>query len=125
MKKIGLMETKQALRDPKFRDSLPLELRDDVVKYLENPGCACNVPIYRRILKDFSKYILAYYPGAEIIDEAEEALKLAQNHWQVINCHISELEKHLRALSPGRKQIDVSRFQDQVTVVINELEQLW
>ena len=119
------MEVKQALRDGRFRDSLPLDMREDIAKYLQNPGCACNVPLYRRILKEAGKQLIEYYPGREPMDEAEEIAQLAENHWQVINCSITELESRLAKLPPGRKQITVARYQDQVTVIVNELELLF
>lgn len=40
----------------------------------------------------------------------------------VINCHKDELEHRLQKLGPGRKQIAICRYEDQVTAVINELE---
>jgi chemotaxis methyl-accepting protein methylase len=36
--------------------------------------------------------------------------------------HFEFLEKKLSKLGPGRKQLDVARWEDQVTVVINELD---
>ena len=47
---------------------------------------------------------------------------MADNQWSVINCSIDDLEKQLRKLGPGRKQLDIARYEDQVTVVINELD---
>lgn len=122
MKQIGLMEIKQALRDPRFRDRLPLHLRDDVVKYLQNPGCSCNVPFYRKVLKDCKKELQEYFPGKDILDEEKEIQMLAQNNWRVINCSIDQLEGILQKLPPGRKQVAMTRFEDQVTVVVNELD---
>jgi len=122
MKKIGLLDVKAALNDAKFRDILPLEVRDDVAKYLQNPGCACNVPIYRRILKECIPALNKYFPGKEIINESEEIAKLAENNFTVINCHISEVENRLKKLPMGRKQIAVARYEDQATVIINELD---
>lgn len=123
--KIGLLEVKAALRDGKFRDILPLDLQDDVVKYLSNPGCACNIPFYRKLLTKCKKELQAYYPHAEIPDETEEIeeiSKLAKNNWSVINCSIFELESKLKELPPGRKHLAVARYQDQVTVIIDELD---
>jgi len=119
------MDVKTALRDPRFRDSLPIELQEDIVKYLHNPGCACNVPFYRKLIKSHSKYLQKYYPGREIMNEEQEIKQLAENNWSVINCKISELEKRLKQLSPGRKQLAVSRYEDDVTVIVNELDILW
>ncbi len=122
MKPIHLMEIKQALRDHRFRESLPAGFAEDVQKYLNNPGCACNRPLYQKILKQGAEQLRAYFPGREIANLEEEVLKLAQNNFSVINCHKDELEERLRKLSPGRKQIAVARFDDQVTVVVNELD---
>jgi len=116
------MEVKQALRDPRFRDSLPIEFQEDVAKYLQNPGCACNIPIYRKIIKEALKQLQTYYPGRDIVDEQEEIKKLVENKWTVINCRIDELQNRLKQLPPGRKQLDVARWEDQVTVVINEID---
>lgn len=116
------MEVKQALRDKRFRDSLGESFVDDLRKYMNNPGCACNVPIYRRVLKEAQNQLQEYYPNRDLIDPEEEVKKLAENHWLVINCHVDDLEKELHNLSPGRKQLAVSRFRDQVTVVVNELD---
>lgn len=120
-----MIDVKQALRDHRFRESLPPELADDVRKYLQNPGCACNLPIYKRILKEAAAQIKAYFPGREPSSIEEEVSKLAQNNFSVINCHKDELETKLRALGPGRKQLAVARFEDQVTVVVNELEMIF
>ena len=116
------MEVKQALRDARFRASLPESFKEDMQKYLNNPGCACNVPIYQRIMRDAKKELQAYYPSRSVADLDEEVKKIAENHWSVVNCHISELEGKLRKLPPGRKQVTVARYEDQVTVVINELD---
>lgn len=121
-KPINLMDVKQALRDRRFRESLPASFTDDMQKYLQNPGCACNVPIYRRVMKEAIPQLQAYYPNRSVADLDREAGKLAENKWSVINCHKDELEENLRRLPSGRKQIAVARFEDQVTVVVNELD---
>lgn len=122
---IGLIEVKQALRDARFRNSLPDSFKDDMQKYLNNPGCACNVPIYQKIMRDAKKELQAYYPNRSVADIDEEVKKLAQNNWSVINCGIDELESKLRKLPPGRKQVTVARFEDQVTVIVNEIDAIY
>lgn len=122
MKKVTLLDIKEALKDPRFRDSLPHELKEDIVKYLNNPGCACNVPFYRKLLKSYRGHLSNYFPNSVITDEAEEVAELAKNNWSVINCKASELLSRLRNLPPGRKQITVARWQDEITVIINELD---
>ena len=119
--KIGLMEIKQALNDGRFRNLLPVELREDLAKYLQCPTCPAHVAFFRKIALQASKQLQEYYPGAELPDDKAEEQKLAENNWLVINCTITELETRLRKLGPGRKQIAVARFEDKVTVVVNEL----
>jgi len=120
--KISLIDVKKALKDSRFRLSLPKEMEKDVEEFLNNPGCACHVPLYRKVIKDCQEQLQKYYPDLEIPNQEEEVQKLAENNWSVINCHINELEGKLRKLGPGRKQLDVARWEDQVTVVINELD---
>jgi hypothetical protein len=124
-KKITLLDVKQALRDERFRKSLPPELDDLVRKYNQNRACPCNTKLYGRILRDCKEQVAKYFPNRELPNIDEEISKLSENHWTVISCHINDLEKKLRKLPPGRKQLDVARWEDQVTVVINELDILY
>ena len=117
------MEVKQALKDSRFRDTLPKTI--DLQKYLNNPGCACNVPIYKQILQECKKQLEEYFPGRIITNLEEEIKQLAQNNWQVINCYVNDLESELRKLGTGRKQISCSRYEDQITVIINHLDYLF
>lgn len=119
-KRISLTDVKSALLDQRFRNTLPEELLTDVQKFLNNPGCACNHPIYRKVLSVAKAQLAAYYPDKEAV--VEEVQKVARNDWTVINCSISELQSRLQKLAPGRKQVEVARFQDQVTVIVNELD---
>jgi hypothetical protein len=119
------MEVKQALKDHRFRNALPKGLSTEIDEFLNNPGCPCNVPLYRSILKDCRKQLQEYFPGKEIADVEKEIKTLAQNNWGVINCPVDELEKNLRKLPPGRKQLAVARYEDQVTIIVNELDILY
>jgi hypothetical protein len=121
------MEIKKALlTDGRFRESLPTSLKEEVIKFLANPGCpSCSVPLVRRILNDCPDILRQYFVGREIAEPNEEIKKLAQNNWSVINCHIDELEDKMKKLSPGRKQIAVARYNDQVTVIVNELDLIY
>jgi len=124
-KTINLQDVKQALLDSRFRESLPVELNDDVQKFLKNPGCSCNHPIYKKIMKTAAEQLAAYYPTKQKVEAADiekAEASVSQNEWTVISCHIDELVHKLRALGPGRKQLDIARWQDQVTIVINELD---
>lgn len=123
MKKIGLSDVKLALKDSRFRDSLPENFKEDVNKFILNPGCpSCSVPLFRRLLKEAVPQIEAYFPGREIEAVSETTVKEKHDNWLVINCNINELETRMRKLPPGRKQISMARFQDQVTVIINEMD---
>jgi hypothetical protein len=113
------------MKDERFRTSLLPKLEEDVNEYLKNPSCKCNLPIYTRILKHCKKEVKAYFPGREPIDPDEEIRQMSENHWIVINCHVDELEKKLKSLRKGRKQLAITRYEDQVTVVINELDHVF
>lgn len=119
---VTLMDVKQALRDSRFRESLPKSFEDDLRKYQQNPGCACNVPFYKKIMIEAKDNLQAYYPNKSIVSLDEDAKKIAENNFSVINCHIHDLEDKLKRLSTGRKQIAISRYEDQVTVIINDLD---
>lgn len=121
-KKISLLDVKSALKDSRFRMSLPSSFEKEIEEFLNNPGCPCHVPLYKKILKECKEQLEKYYPNAELSDPDEEIKKLADNQWIVINCNINDLEKQLRKLGPGRKQMDLARYEDQVTVIINELD---
>ena len=119
--RLTIAQIKEALSDERFRESLPPEFADDLAKWRNNPGCGCNQKFYRRLMADAREQLQAYFPGAEITAEPEAPAKPA-NHWRVINCRADELEGHLRKLGDGRKQIAVARYEDQVTVVVNDLD---
>lgn len=123
--KISLIDVKKALKDSRFRLTLPKEMGKEIDEFLNNPGCACHIPLYKKITKNCKEQLRKYYPNLEVPEEDEEIKKLAENNWTVINCHIDQLEKKLGKLGPGRKQLDVARFEDQVTVVVNELDIIW
>ena len=125
MKKISLLEVKSALKDSRFRATLPKDLEKEANEFLNNPGCPCHVPLYRKILKNCKEQLEKYYPNSELSDPAEEIQKLSENQWTVISCHIDDLEKRLRKMSPGRKQLDMARYEDQVTVIVNELDMIF
>jgi hypothetical protein len=119
------MEVKQALRDRRFRDNLPSEFQEDVQKYLQNPGCACNVPFYKKVITNAKQQLQEYYPNRTVADFEDDAQKLSQNKFSVINCHIDNLEEKLKRLPTGRKQIAIARYEDEVTVIVNELDFLY
>jgi hypothetical protein len=119
---ITLLDIKTALKDAKFREKLPKSLDKEVQKFLQNPSCTCNFPIYEKVLKDAAEIVREYYPNKKYKTVDEKVNQLSKNNFTVINCSIGDLEKRLKLLPPGRKQIAMSRFEDQITVIVNELE---
>lgn len=120
--RISLIEIKQACLDARFREKLPASFQEDITKFLNNPSCPCNHPFYKKVASEFPELLKEYYPNKEVVNLEQEIKEISKNDWQVINCHVSELQQQLRKLSPGRKQLDIARWQDQVTVVINNLD---
>jgi hypothetical protein len=53
---------------------------------------------------------------------APQQMPEIRNNFSVINCSIGELEEKLQSLKGGRKQISMARFEDQVTVIVNDLD---
>jgi hypothetical protein len=124
MRKVGLLDVKAALQDERFRDTLPEEIQKEF-KDISCSSCPANTSFYQRILREHRSQLQEYFPTREVADIREENKKLAENNWIIINCHIDELESKLKKLPPGRKQLDLSRYEDQVTVVINEIDVLY
>lgn len=122
MNKISIQEVKEALRDFKFRGSLPEELKKDIQKYEQNPNCPCNLDVYRNVLKYGIKQLKEYYPNKEIINPDTELPIAQQNNWSVINCSVDEIENKLRAYKIGRFQIAIARYEDKATIIINDLD---
>lgn len=126
---ITVLDVKNALSDDNFRKSLPASLQDDVNKYMQNPNCSCNLKIYQKLMSEARPQLQSFYPSKNIVDIAPPAVAATENkrpvnvnRFSVINCSIGELEGRMQSLPPGRKQITLSRYEDQVTVLINELE---
>lgn len=122
---VSLMDIKTAMKDEKFRSTLPESLSPEVQKFINNPSCSCNVPLYKKIIKEAKEQVLAYFPGKDVMSQEEEIERLSKNNWRVINCSIGDLEKEMKKLPAGRKQIAMSRYEDQVTVIVNELDNLF
>jgi hypothetical protein len=59
------------------------------------------------------------------MSQEEEIERLSKNNWRVINCSIGDIEKEMKKLPHGRKQIAITRYEDQVTIVVNELDNLF
>ncbi len=122
---VSLMDIKTAMKDEKFRSTLPESLAPEVQKFINNPSCSCNVPLYKKIIKEAKDQVLSYFPGKDVMSQEEEIERLAKNNWRVISCSIGDLEKEMKKLPAGRKQIAMARYEDQVTVIVNELDSLF
>lgn len=120
MKTLKLADIKRAIvHDGRFRELFP-ELKSEFIEVLNNPGCACNAPVFKKVL-EFRDRIKSYFPNREV-SSIEEELKQTINNWKVINCHIDKLEGIMNNLHrTGRKQVALSRWEDQVTILINDL----
>lgn len=44
---ISLLDIKTAMKDETFRSKLPESLNPEVQKFINNPSCSCNVPLYK------------------------------------------------------------------------------
>jgi hypothetical protein len=118
--KISLTEIKKALlHDARFRDSLPVEYKKEITEFLSNPGCPCNISLYRKIMLNCREQLFQYFPDRELYEEDIE--KLAENKWIVINCSIRDLELQLRSLPASRIQFAIARYQEEATVVVDVL----
>ena len=119
---VSLMDIKSAMKDEDFRSKLPESLAPEIQKFINNPSCSCNVPLYKKIIKEAKEQVLAYFPGKDVMTQEEEIERLSKNNWRVINCSIGDAEKEMKKLPNGRKQIAMARYEDQVTIVVNDLD---
>lgn len=119
---VSLMDIKSAMKDEDFRSKLPESLAPEIQKFINNPSCSCNVPLYKKIIKEAKEQVLAYFPGKDVMTQEEEIERLSKNNWRVINCSIGDVEKEMKKLPNGRKQIAMARYEDQVTIVVNDLD---
>lgn len=119
-RRLSRLDIKHAiLTDGRFRELFP-EIKEDIAKVINNPSCACNIPIYDQFFK-FKDRLAKYFSNKEIQSPQEEVQELNQNHWNVINCKVEELENVLNQMHKiGRVQIAIARYEDQVTIVVND-----
>ena len=67
----------------------------------------------------------AFYVPSKPIEEHIKESKVAKMNWKVINTNTKELIHELRKLPEGRKMITLSRFQDQLTAIVNDMSVLF
>jgi len=118
--RLSRLEIKHAiLTDGRFRKLFP-ELNEDILKVLNDPSCGCNVPVYDKFFK-YKNRLAKYFSKRDIKSPEEEVQEMNQNNWNVINCKADELEEVLNKLHKvGRPQLAVARYEDKITVIINE-----
>jgi hypothetical protein len=116
-RKLGILDVKQAIFDERFQKLFP-ELKEDIDRVIKDPTCSCNRSIYLKFFQ-YKDRLEKFFPN-RYIEPVEESI--AENHWTVINCHVTELEGKLRKLPPGHKQLAVARYEDQITIVVNHLD---
>ena len=130
-KNITLLDIKNAMKDPEFVSKLPSSLAPEIEKVKSNPTCGCNVKVYEKILNEAKDIVQGYFPNKNTSVQAvqEEVAKQPgptppqiRNNWKVINCSIHDLESHLAQIGAGHKQLTISRYEDQVTAVVNSPE---
>lgn len=114
-KYITTLDIKQALKtDFRFREMFP-ELKTEIDEFIKNPGCMCNNALISKISSEIDR-LKTYFPNKLI---PESKISKIEELWTVINCNIGELQDRLKKLPIGRKQLAMSRYEDQVTVVVN------
>jgi len=120
---VTMMDVRAALRDGRFIDQFP-ELSGLVGRYKTQKHCgSCGVELARAIIERFPDRVREYFPGRDVLAPREEVAAVAATEdFEVINCHVGELEARLRKLRPGvKKFVSPARWQDQITVIVHYL----
>jgi len=118
-KKITIRDLKKALWKSEFRNLFP-ELKEQIKTFLQNPNCKCNAPLYNTILHHRDRLESFFGTPLEIVDKpVTEQELLSRIH--VINTTVDNLEAELRKLPVGPKHITVSRYQNDITAVVQLL----
>lgn len=118
---ITVEQVKAAFGRKTFRDQFP-DLADKMLEAASKPGCSsCSAPVLAELAKREDK-LKEYFGDVEFdIVVPISAEEMPRAGLTVINCHIDQLEERLNRLPAGPKQIACARFEDQITVIINDL----
>lgn len=68
-------------------------MKDEVAKYLQNPGCGCNVPFFKKLLQVAVPQLKEYYGNGSEINEHEATL--LENLDKVAGDTLSEPKRQL------------------------------
>ena len=113
---------KKQFYDPAFRALFP-DLGEHFSKFFQKPGCKCNGYLYIQIIKNLDK--LTEWFGQDIeLDQVLSGMVAGKNEWTVISGTIDEMEDILNALPRGPKTFAVARWENQLTIVIRDLDQI-
>lgn len=113
---VTMMDVRGALHDRRFLDMFP-ELASLADRYTKSPQCgSCGVALAREIIQRFPERLGDYFVGRDLPVHQDGT---EDRQFEVINCHVDDLEAKLRGLPPGvSKHVALARWEDQVTVVI-------
>lgn len=116
--RLGPLDIKQAIWDKRFRDLFP-EFEDEFRVYLQNPGCACGAKLLRKLMRHRDR-LKTYFPTKEVVPDEPAS----STDYQVINCGVDDLEAKVKQFPAGKRLVAFSRFRDQVTAVLADVELL-
>lgn len=115
---------------PQFRDLFP-DMAEKFSEYFKNPSCPCNYGLVQHVVSDGTA-LERWFKRPVMLDDNLRAMseKLMMRHgpggqreFWVLNTTTDKLQSELDSLPPGPKTFAIARWQDQVTVVIQDLEQ--
>ena len=109
----------KALHNPKFRQILAGDYTEELQSFDKDPNCLCHHKFYRLIATKEVEAFRRFYPE---LGELETSNELREDNWHVINCSVEDVLDQLRKLPPGKKQVALARYEDQVTIVVNEFD---
>lgn len=119
MRKLTMMDIKGAIWDKRFQSLFP-EHAEQIEKFLKDPGCACNVSLYRKLM-GYKDRLKTYFPNKEIVTPAEEDAAITDG-WVVLNCSIDKLDVKMKQYPKDKIVVAACRWKDQLTVVLNDAQ---
>ena len=116
---IGVKELKKALWKKEFRDLFP-DLKDKIKKFLTNPNCKCHQSLFNSLLHGKEK-LEEYFGGpVTLLTKPVTEEQLRQKIF-VLNVPKDQLQLELRRLPLGPKYISLTRYENEITAVVQLL----